>query len=90
MLRPITAPVAQFGDNIGTGILMEGPGEMRMLPPAGLAVQHGTNLTQTAHFEDPGQRAWEGVEALVNDDRIQFVGQMARRAIELVVGDGPA
>ena len=43
-LGPIPAAVAQFGDNIRAGILMEGGFEMRLLAAAGIQGQQGAYL----------------------------------------------
>jgi hypothetical protein len=80
----VTAAIAEVGDDIGAGVLVEGVVEVRVLPAAHRQVQPGRNLAQTADFEHAGERAGSGIEALVDDKRVQFVGEMARGAIVLL------
>ena len=54
-LRAIAAAVAELGDNIRAGILMEGGFEMRLLAAAGIQAQEGPHVAQTPQFEHAGQ-----------------------------------
>ena len=84
-LAPVAVPVAQLGDDIGAGILVEGAFEMRLLAATGIEGQLGCHLAQTPDFEHAGQRARQGIEELVDDQGVEFVGEGARRAIVRVV-----
>ena len=84
-LRPLPAAVADPGDNIGAGILMEGGFEMPLLAAAGIEVQPRPNLAQAADSDEVGEGPWEGIEALVNDKRVEFVGEGPRLPIARVV-----
>ena len=87
--QAITTAVAEVGHNIGASILMEGVFEMGVLSPAHLHAQAGANLAQTAEFHDLRERPRQGIEDLVDDNGIEFVGEMPGRTIIRVVGHGP-
>ena len=58
--------------------------------PLASQAQARPDLAQTPDFEQAGQGTREGIEALVDDERIEFVGEGPRLAIVLVVGHVPA
>src|SRR6266581_3930158 len=89
-LDAVTAAVAEVGDDIRAGILVEGAFQLGMLPAAVIQVQTGTNLSQTADFEYPRQWARQGIKELVNHDGIKFISELAGWSIVLVVGDVPS
>ena len=53
-VSPVPASIAEVGDDIRAGILVEGAFELGLLPAAALQVQEGTDLAQTADFEHAG------------------------------------
>ena len=89
-LGPIAAAVAQLGDDIRAGILMEGGFEMRLLAAAGIQAQEGPHMAQTPQFEHAGQGARQGIQELVDDERVEFVGEGPRLPIVVVVRHVPA
>src|SRR5712691_5203129 len=69
---------------------MEGVFEIGLLPTAPLHIQEAAGLPQTAYFDHRRQWPREGIENPVDDNRVKFVGELARRAIALVVRNFPA
>jgi len=69
--------------------LVEGPFQLGLLPAAGMQIEHATCPGQTPDGNHARQRTRQGIEDLVNDNRIQFVGELAGGTIPFVVGDVP-
>ena len=85
----VAAAVPQIRDDIRTGILVEGLFQLGLLATAVREAEQATHLGETPDGDDTGQGTRQRIEALVNDHGIEFVGELARGAIVLVVGDGP-
>jgi hypothetical protein len=64
----------EVGHDIRTGILVEGTGEMRILPATDLDGELGAELAQTPDFEHAREGAGQAIEDLVDDDGVEFVG----------------
>ena len=77
-LAPVAVPVAQLGDDIGAGILVEGALEMLLLAATGIEAQLGGHLAQAPDVEHPRHRTWQGIEEPVDHQGIQFVGEAAQ------------
>src|SRR5712691_10542890 len=88
-LAPVAVPVAQLGDDIRAGILVEGALEMLLLAATGIEGQLGGHLAQAPDFEHTGDRAWQGIEEPVDHQSVEFVGEGPRRAIVRAGGDLP-
>ena len=54
---------------------MEGGFEMPLLAAAGIDAELRRNLAQAADFEEPGQGTRQGVEALIDHERVEFIGE---------------
>jgi hypothetical protein len=65
-LAPVAVAVAQFGDDIGAGILVEGLLEMLLLAPTGIEAQLRGHLAQAPDVEHIGHRARQGIEEPVD------------------------